>query len=458
MFYSRQTVYDFKNYLDWASLANGSLKNAIASVWMHIGDDKQSEKVASVARSAAAGAAAAAIALILLAGCASPGPPLPPTLNLPAVVSTGLTATRVGDEVKLHWTTPPRTTDKLLIKGPITAVLCRETVAAPLNPAGTTPCSEVLRLPVTPGVTDAADPLPAALTTGPARPLAYRVQLFNAAGRTAGPSPVAYAAAGPRVDPVENFRGKATKAGVVLEWKAEQGSTEAMELDRTVLEAPAANPSPNAKAPATPAKVPARAKEKPAPGSQRVSGLPGLDKEPQESRESRLRVAAETDAGGTIDRSARIGYTYGYTAQRVRSVTLAGQTLEVRSVLSAQVTVPVQDVFPPDAPTGLVTVPGLTQTAGQQAAGQQAQRPAIDLSWEPNMEPRIVGYRIYRRDLDGVAPDTWLRLNADVVPTTSYRDPNVAAGQRYAYRVTAVSQAGNESAPSDEVSETAPTP
>ena len=61
-----------------------------------------------------------------LAGCASPGPPLPPSLKLPQVVApTALTATRVGDAVTLHWTTPMRTTDKLLIAGPITAVICR---------------------------------------------------------------------------------------------------------------------------------------------------------------------------------------------------------------------------------------------------------------------------------------------------------------------------------------------
>ena len=37
------------------------------------------------------------------------------------------------------------------------------------------------------------------------------------------------------------------------------------------------------------------------------------------------------DAGGTVDRTAQIGHSYRYTAQRVRSVELAGQKLEVRS-------------------------------------------------------------------------------------------------------------------------------
>ena len=72
---------------------------------------------------------ARAVALTLLAGCASPGPPLPPSLNLSAVV-TDLSASRTGDAVTLRWTTPADTTDKLPIKGPIVAEICRETMAA----------------------------------------------------------------------------------------------------------------------------------------------------------------------------------------------------------------------------------------------------------------------------------------------------------------------------------------
>ena len=170
------------------------------------------------------------------------------------------------------------------------------------------------------------------------------------------------------------------------------------------------------------------------------------------------------EAGGTIDSTAQIGHAYRYTAQRVRTVVLGGQRLEVRSVPSVEVTVAVRDVFPPEAPVGLVAVPGFAgePSAGQSAAqtGEQAapqiQRPAIDLSWEPDLEPRIAGYRVYRRDLDGDAPAVWLRLNAGPVPVAAYRDLSVVPGHRYSYRVTAVDMAGNESAPSSEVVETAP--
>jgi fibronectin type 3 domain-containing protein len=86
--------------------------------------------------------------------------------------------------------------------------------------------------------------------------------------------------------------------------------------------------------------------------------------------------------------------------------------------------------------------------------GEQ-QRPLIDISWEPDVEPRVAGYRVYRRDTGDAA---WQRVGPELVTGAAYRDATVAAGHRYAYRVTAVSTAGNESGPSGEAAETAPTP
>ena len=110
----------------------------------------------------------------------------------------------------------------------------------------------------------------------------------------------------------------------------------------------------------------------------------------------------------------------------------------------------VRDVFPPEAPVGLVAVPGFAgePSAGQSAAqtGEQAapqiQRPAIDLSWEPDLEPRIAGYRVYRRDLDGDAPSCVAASRHRSVPVAAYRDLSVVPGHRYSYRVTAVRHGG----------------
>jgi fibronectin type 3 domain-containing protein len=110
-----------------------------------------------------------------------------------------------------------------------------------------------------------------------------------------------------------------------------------------------------------------------------------------------------------------------------------------------------KDMFPPEAPIGLVAVPGFAS-----AANNSTQKPTIDLSWEPDMEPRVAGYKVYRHDLDGNATNEWHQLNSELLPGAAYRDLAVVARRRYDYRVTAVSDLGNESAPSEEVVETAP--
>jgi hypothetical protein len=383
------------------------------------------------------------LGLALLGGCASPGPPLPPSLELPQVV-TDLSASRAGNAVTLRWTTPSRTTDKLPIAGPIMAEICRETLAAPPIPASAptsgakvvtaSPCAPVVqRLTVVPGESEVADPLPSELASGPHQALAYRVQLRNAAGRTAGASGAVFSVSGEAPAMIDALRAQATKAGVVLQWQADASTAGAedsgsamVELDRTTLEAP----------------PPARAA---AP-----SGALGTP--PKEPAEIHMRVGAAgaPDPGGTIDRTAQIGHTYRYTAQRVRTVVVGTQTLEQRSLPSASVVVTVRDVFPPDAPAGLVAAPAFT--GPQDATG----KPAIDLSWEPDMEPHLAGYKVYRRALEATTPGAWQPLGSELVTVPAYRDLSVTAGQRYAYRVTAVDSAARESTPSEEATETAP--
>jgi hypothetical protein len=141
-----------------------------------------------------------------------------------------------------------------------------------------------------------------------------------------------------------------------------------------------------------------------------------------------------------------MGDSYRYTAQRVRSVTLGGHALELRSAISSPATVVMRNTFPPHAPTGLEAIPG----------GATAADRSIDLSWTPNTDPDLVGYNVYRQDVDskGVVAGTAARLNTTPVAGPAYRDQTAMAGRRYAYRVTAVDSAGNESAPSADVQET----
>ena len=362
-----------------------------------------------------------------LGGCASPGPPLPPTLNLPAIpAAKSLSAQRNGATVVVHWATSEKTTDKLLVRGAVTAEICREVVHAPSAPR-TTACSPtIVTAPAKPGtVGEALDTLPADLATGPLRLLAYRVQLKNAAGRTAGTSTEIFVAAGDAPGAVANFRAHAGKRGAVLEWAAGPASNDhTVELERTTIQMDAARQ----KKPVGPVSLLSTSKE-------------------QAVIHMRAGEDGAADTGGTIDRSAEIGHTYTYTAWRVRTVEVGGQKLEVRSAVSPAMTVTMQDTFAPDAPTGLVAVPGFS---GEGSAA----KPAIDLSWDPNNEPRIAGYRVYRQD-----GNEWRLISGtQLLTVTAYRDANISSGQRYAYCVTAVGLNGQESPLSNEAAETAPTP
>ena len=132
-------------------------------------------------------------------------------------------------------------------------------------------------------------------------------------------------------------------------------------------------------------------------------------------------AAGAGDPGGAVDRTAQTGESYRYTAQRIRTVVLGPRSVEVRSPLSASVTVAMLDVFPPNAPAGLVTSPGFVDDG----SAAHAQKPTIDLSWEPAMEPHTAGYRVYRRNAAG---GIWARLNSALATAPEYRDLTVAAG------------------------------
>jgi hypothetical protein len=95
------------------------------------------------------------------------------------------------------------------------------------------------------------------------------------------------------------------------------------------------------------------------------------------------------------------------------------------------------DTFAPSAPGELVAVavPG-----------------GINLIWEPSDAPDVAGYVVLRGEAGG---DTLTALNAAPVIAPSYRDDTIRVGVRYIYAVIAVDKAGNRSAESNRVEETA---
>jgi hypothetical protein len=419
--------------------------------------------------------AGASLLVGVVVGCASPGPPRPPSLHIPAAVKD-LSAERIGDQVVLRWTAPEKTTDKLPIKGTMTAVVCREVTPAIAGASGGPACVPIDRLTIpegtgpagtgqagtgpagaTPaGQMEAVDHLPQPLTSDPVRLLTYRVVVSNVAGRFAPGSTPAFAAAGAAPQAVAGLRASTVKGGTVLEWQGSGSAgsgTDVVELTRFDKELAARNAAEKAAAKEAGSKE-AAAKSAPAPpkthfqvGPKKGSG--GGEKE-ADPAEVHLR-AGTSDSGGTVDHTAAMGETYTYAAQRVRTVTVAGHELKVRSAESSAVMIAVRDVFPPSVPSGLTAVQNL---ASENRAG------SIDLSWEPSGEPDaetdLAGYVVYRRNVSasGAVEGAAVRLTATPVVETAFRDLTAVAGQRYSYTVTAVDASGNESKASAAAEET----
>ncbi|MEO6982577.1 MAG: hypothetical protein ABI072_05620 [Edaphobacter sp.] len=378
-----------------------------------------------------------ALLLPLALGCASPGPPRPPSLYLPAVVSD-LTAQRIGDTVQLGWTTPSRTTDDLDVPHALTAEICRESSPASALPArqSTKNCISFKRLAVSPGPSQTIDPLPPSLTHDPVALLSYRIQIFNSNGRSAGHSPEAFTLSGEAPPPVARLRATLIRSGVQFEWQP-QPSPAPVRLDRLLVAAPAPRPTP---------KDASRTKQQ-------------MNLAQSSPAEARLQAPAQvSDPGGIIDRTAQRDQTYRYTAQRVRTVALAGHRLELRSLSSPAVTVVMRDTFPPVPPAGLAAIPSGDNPANPSGnlPGNLSSNLSIDLSWEPVPDTDVAGYIVYRQDVDatGTPTGSFTRLTVTPVVGPAFSDRSVLPGHSYIYRVTAIDNTGNESAPSAHIRET----
>jgi fibronectin type 3 domain-containing protein len=119
------------------------------------------------------------------------------------------------------------------------------------------------------------------------------------------------------------------------------------------------------------------------------------------------------------DATIEYGKTYDYMVQSVEKL----GTAYAESERSDQKPIKPIDTFAPAAPTGLTAVPGAR---------------SIDLVWDRNTEKDFAGYRVFR---DG-------RQIAEGVTAPAFSDRDVKPGTRYRYEVSALDNAGNESAKS----------
>lgn len=139
-----------------------------------------------------------------------------------------------------------------------------------------------------------------------------------------------------------------------------------------------------------------------------------------------------------VDKAFQFGVTYEYYVRSLSaqipapSNTKPDETIE-GNASEALVFTP-KDTFAPTAPTSITI------------ASINAQ---VSLFWPANPEADLAGYNIYRSEDEAATSDKWIKLNTQLHTPTTFRDERVQVGKRYFYQVTAVDNAGNESARSE---------
>lgn len=342
-------------------------------------------------------------------GCATIGPPRPPSLDLPKPPSD-LRAVRKGERVILSWTIPTTTTDRetIGVLGP--TQICR-------GPAEMKACGSAVGQVSTPIPRTVApkqkpqgtftDTLAAEfLNDSPDASITYSIQVLNREGRSAGLSNQVRVSLIRTMPVPQDFGARVAKEGVVVSWSSSPISIDHSDvkyLYRIYRRSEGANQATI------------------------VGAVP----------------ASERDITFT-DSTIEWQKTFYYFVEPVTVIQRADASeLAVEGSDSPEVRVLADDVFPPAVPSELQAV--------FSGPGQAA---FIDLIWAPVTDVDLAGYNVYRRE-DGPA-SVMVKVNSALVQTPAYRDTEVRPNKSYVYSVTAVDTRGNESAHSEEAGETVP--
>ena len=363
-------------------------------------------------------------ATIWLSGCASIGPPEAPSLELPKP-PTDLHAARKGDRVTLTWTIPQRTTDRQSVRYLGKTEICRSIgtglkqcgtpvgeMAPPAGFVGTKKSSKIRKSSAKKMTATFIDTMPAALEQEHAMESAsYAVEVLNTAGRGAGLSNQVRVALVPTLAPFGDFSARVSAKGVTISWQCPstaEGRSGVKYLFRIYRRLESSS------------------------SWNKVVDVDGTQ-------------CAEGASGGIVsflDQTFEWEETYFYRGTVVSAIETAGKAaVEVEGNDTPEVKVFAHDVFPPAVPTGL-----------QAVFSGPGQQPFIDLIWAPVSDADLAGYNVYRHEA-GSAP---VKLNSELVRTPAFRDMQVAPGKTYFYSVSAVDERGNESARSEEASESVP--
>jgi hypothetical protein len=352
-------------------------------------------------------------ALVWLTGCASIGPPLPPSLELPRPPAD-LRATRKGAKVTLTWTIPARTMDRQSMRYLGKTNICRS--LDPSLPQCGAPVGEEPPPSDFTSKKNAAgqklkatyiDVLPLDLrvrnTLGSAT---YAVEVLNADGRAAGLSNQVHVPLAETLPPPTDFAAQVTAQGVELTWTG------------ALLSLPGSSPT----------RLSYRV-------YRRVEGSQ------QEILVGERDAGVEKDLSIT-DQSFEWEKTYYY---RVTTFTVVAQPgkpeVSIEGDDTPEVKVFAHDVFPPAVPSGV-----------QAVFSGPGQQPFIDLIWAPVTAADLEGYNVYRHEAGGVP----VKVNTEPIRMPAFRDVQVVSGKKYFYSVSAMDQRGNESAQSEEASESVP--
>ncbi len=333
-----------------------------------------------------------------------------------------LRAERTGDMVILRWTMPVRTTDRVVLSGGQRGAVCRAVEGGPCVPAGS-----VLFAPG--ALAKYSDALPPELRAGSLRSLHYQVRLQNRRGSDAGPSNAALSAAGAAPPAIGNAEAEATPTGIVVRWQAAgagrisetpAGAGLLVRLQRErILRA---------------------GENRPSTADERQGSVPQPALQLLEAPEH--FAAGAWTPNHTTDAEAALNRSYRYQVALVERVRLGGQIVQVSGMGAQTPVLAADDRFPPAVPTGLAVV-------------ANPEGKAIDLSWNPDSEPDLRGYFIYRREVGSPAGGERVS-GAKPVEASSWSDTTARSGVRYAYSLSAVDADGNESGRSPESVETLP--
>ena len=352
--------------------------------------------------------------VLVTVGCGVPGDPVPPSPPIPVAV-TDLTATQLGDGVLLAFTLPNKSTRAEKLTGTPTLEVLRGSVRADGLPDTRTfrvvdiVPGTLLGSYVQAGKVEFLEHFaPEETRSHPGEIAVFSVRTRVSERKDSANSNSIVLSLYPVPAPIETVEKQVTEKSIDLSWSAPALTSGGEPLSGAVVYSVYRGELDPASATAAEKDLHAAVWKSP------------------------LLQIATTSAPEYQDSGFDWGKTYVYV---IRSgITVNGAPLQSGDSSPAILTP--KDIFPPAPPQDIVAAV---------LPGPKPGTTVVDLSWAINIETDLAGYRVYRSDREN---ERGQLLTPNLLPSSAYRDSDVAAGRRYWYTVTAVDHAGNESAPS----------